>query len=176
MTLTRTTIPQPVGSAAGILAVSLLLYSVIGTLWGLLRPAHTGTLREEGKVAIDVTMVSVEFISFASFVIATGLLAVIVSLGVYITSPATRGPGMLWWLILVAAASSFAFLTVGAVASGLLHSAGDLGSLSEGDRLSIVPALSPGIGWLAAPFMGALAYWCCALVTPDTEAEPLPIQ
>lgn len=115
MTLTRTTIPQPVGSAAGILAVSLLLYSVIGTLWGLLRPAHTGTLREEGKVAIDVTMVSVEFISFASFVIATGLLAVIVSLGVYITSPATRGPGMLWWLILVAAASSFAFLTVGAV-------------------------------------------------------------
>ena len=41
------------------------------------------------------------------------------------------------------------------MASGLLHSAGDLGSLSEGDRLSIVPALSPGIGWLAAPFMAA---------------------
>lgn len=169
-------IPPRIGSAAGILAVSLLVYSTVGAVWGLLRPAYTGTLADGGQVNIDATIDSVAFTSFGSFVLATGLLSVIVSLSMYVNSPSTRGPGMLWWLIVVATLSAFAFLEVGTVVSGLLHSAGDVEQLMEGDRVSIVPGLAPGVGWLAAPFMAALSYWCSALVTPDTEPEPLPIQ
>ncbi|QGU04964.1 hypothetical protein [Corynebacterium comes] len=169
-------IPRRVGSAAGILAVSLLLYSAVGAIWGMLRPAYTGTLVDGGQVNIPATTDSIAFHSFASFVIATGLLAVIVSLSMYVTSPSTRGPGMLWWLIAVAALSAFSFLEVGTVVSGLLHSTGDVEQLAEGDRVSIVPGLAPGVGWLAAPFMAALSYWCSALVTPDTEPDPVPIK
>jgi len=158
-------IPRSVGTAAGIAAVSLLVYSAVGALWGLLRPAYTGTLEEGGQVLIDAAA-NIEFTSFGSFVAATGLLAVVVSLCVYVLSPATRGPVMLWWLMAVAAVSAFAFLEVGTVTAGLLHDVGDPHQLSEGDRVSMVPGLSPGVGWLVAPFLAALAYWCSALVTP----------
>lgn len=153
--------------------MSLLIYSAIGAIWGLLRPARTGTLGEEGRVVIDTTIESVEFVSFASFVVATGLLAVMMSLSVYLASPTTRGPGMLWWLMAVAAVSAFAFLEAGTVVSGLLHSVGDV---TPGDRVSIVPELSPGVGWLTAPFMAALAYWCSALVTPEMEPDSLRLE
>ena len=169
-------IPPRIGSAAGILAASLLVYSAVGAIWGLLRPAYTGTLVEGGQVSIAATTGSVAFVSFGSFVVATGLLAVIISLSMYVTSPSTRGPGMLWWLTAVAALSAFAFLEVGTVVSGLMHSVGDVEQLAQGDRVSIVPGLAPGVGWFAAPFMAALSYWCSALVTPDPEPAPLPIQ
>ena len=72
--------------------------------------------------------------------------------------------------------SAFSFLAVGTVTSGLLHDIGDPHLLSEGDRVSIVPGLQPGVGWLVAPFLAALAYWCSALVTPESETPPVPIQ
>ncbi|MDO5513046.1 hypothetical protein [Corynebacterium sp.] len=170
------TIPRTVGTAAGVAAVSLLIYSAVGALWGLLRPAYTGTLAEGGQVVIDPASVNVEFTSFGGFVAATGLLAVLVSLGVYILSPSTRGPGMLWWLMAVAVFSAFSFLQLGTVTAGLLHDIGDPHQLSQGDRVSMVPGLAPGVGWLAAPFLAALAYWCSALVTPEPEPGRLPIQ
>lgn len=169
-------IPRTLGTAAGVAAVSLLVYSAVGALWGLLRPAYTGTFAEGGQVVIDSAAANVEFVSFGSFVAATGLLAVIVSLSTYLLSPATRGPGMLWWLMAVAVFSAFSFLQVGTVSAGLLHDIGDPHLLSEGDRLSMVPGLDPGVGWLVAPFLAALAYWCSALVTPETEPGQLPIQ
>ena len=42
--------------------------------------------------------------------------------------------------------------------------------------MSMVPGLDPGVGWLVAPFLAALAYWCSALVTPETDTPTLPIQ
>ena len=99
-------IPRRVGAAAGILAASLLAYSAVGAIWGMLRPAYTGTLVEGGQVSIAATTGSVAFVSFGSFIVATGLLAVIISLSTYVTSPSTRGPGMLWWLTAVAALSA----------------------------------------------------------------------
>ena len=89
-------IPRTVGTAAGVAAVSLLVYSAVGALWGLLRPAYTGTFAEGGQVVIDSAAANVEFVSFGSFVAATGLLAVIVSLCTFVLSRASRGPGMLW--------------------------------------------------------------------------------
>ncbi|GAB3699689.1 hypothetical protein GCM10027595_14150 [Corynebacterium nasicanis] len=157
------------GTAAGVAAVSLLIYSAVGALWGLLRPAYSGTLAEGGQVIIDAAAANIEFVSFGSFVAATGLLAVLVSLSAYVLSPATRGPLMLWWLMAVAVVSAFAFLEVGTVTSGWLHDVGDPHLLAAGDRVSIVPGLAPGIGWAAAPLLAALAYWCSALVTPPLQ-------
>lgn len=169
-------IPRNLGTAAGIAAVSLILHSAVGALWGLLRPAYRGTLADGGQVLIDAGAANVEFASFASFVVATGLLATLVSLSAYVASPATRGPAMLWWLVGVALVSAYAFLQIGALTAGMLHDIGDPHLLSEGDPVSLVPGLDPGVGWLVAPFLAALAYWCSALVTPATEAESLPIQ
>lgn len=164
------------GTAAGVAAVSLLIHSGVGALWGLLRPAYSGTLGDGGQVIIDAAAGSVEFISFGSFIVATGLLATLVSLSTYVLSPSTRGPGMLWSLMAVAALSAFSFLAVGTVTSGLLHDIGDPDLLSRGDHVSMVPGLDPGVGWLVAPFLAALAYWCSALVTPESDAPALPIQ
>lgn len=165
------------GTAAGIAAVSLLVHSAVGALWGLLRPAYTGTLAEGGQVIIDAAVgANVEFTSYGSFLAATGLLATLVSLSVYLLSPRTRGPGMLWFLMVLALVSAFSFLAVGTVTSGLLHDIGDPHLLAEGDRVSMVPGLDPGVGWLVAPFLAALAYWCSALVTPESEPAGTPIQ
>lgn len=169
-------VPRTVGTAAGVAAVSLLVYSAVGALWGLLRPAYSGTLADGGQVIIDAAATNVEFVSFGSFVAVTGLLAIIVSLCTYVVSPATRGPLMLVWLMAVAVFSAFSFLQVGTVTAGLLHHVGDPELLAQGDHVSMVPGLAPGVGWLVAPFLAALAYWCSALVTPELEAEPLPIQ
>lgn len=169
-------IPRRVGAAAGILAASLLAYSAVGAIWGMLRPAYTGTLVEGGQVNIDAVTQSAAFASFGSFVLATGLLAVIVSLSMYVSSPETRGPAMLWWLTVVAVVSAFSFLEVGTLVADLMHRVGDLDQLAEGDRVSVVPGFAPGVGWLAAPFMAALSYWCSALVTPEPASDAPPIQ
>lgn len=163
------------GSGAGVLAVSLSSFIVFGVLWGLLRPTYSGTLEEGGQVSLDPA-VNVEFSAFITFVAATGLLATVLSLSTYITSPATRGPGMLWWLIFVAALSSVAFIEVGNIASALLHPIPDPEMLNIGGQVTLVPALSPSIGFAAAPFMAALAYWCSALLTLEPEPEQLSIQ
>lgn len=163
------------GSGAGVLAVSLFSFTLVGVLWGLLRPTYSGTLAEGGQVSLNQA-VNVEFSAFIAFVMATGLLATILSLSTYITSPTTRGPGMLWWLIFVAALSSVAFIEVGNIASSLLHPIPDPETLTIGEKVTLVPALSPTIGFAAAPFMAALAYWCSALLTHEPESEQLSIQ
>lgn len=169
-------IPRSTGSAAGVLAVSLLLFSLVGAAWGFLRPVYSGTVIDGGRMNADPLTAGAEFVSFASFTVATGLLAVLVALSVYVLSPATRGPGMLWWLMAVAALSAFSFLQAGTVTAGLAHDVGDLSSLAVGDTVSLVPGMAPGIGWLVAPFMAALSYWCSALVTPEPDPLPTPIQ
>ncbi|RNE49457.1 hypothetical protein [Corynebacterium alimapuense] len=169
-TIRMPAVPKKIGNAAGVLAVSLLVFSGVGALWGLLRPAYTGTLGEGGQVTLDQSF-NVEFTSYITFVAATGLLSIILALSVYIISPESRGPGMLWWLLFVAGFSALSFYFVGLWATSLVHPIPDPDTLAEGVIVSLVPSFSPGVGLAAAPFMAALTYWCCALVTPEYQDD-----
>ncbi|GAB2503983.1 hypothetical protein CATRI_08505 [Corynebacterium atrinae] len=166
------TVPRALGSGAGVLAASLLAFSAVGAVWGLLRPAYHGTLTADGNLLLD-TSFNVEFISYITFVAATGLLATIIALSSFILVPESRGPGMVWWLVVVAGVSAMAFLAVGQVTSSLHFPAPDVDALAEGSAVAIVPSLTPGVGLIAAPFMAALAYWCSVLVTPDLDDDLL---
>ncbi|AKK09177.1 hypothetical protein HCH15_09785 [Corynebacterium testudinoris] len=168
------TVPRAWGSGAGVLAASLLAFSLCGAVWGLLRPAYRGTLTADGNLQLDSAF-NVEFSSFISFVVATGLVATVMSLSAFIVVPDSRGPGMLWWVVFVSFVSALAFIAVGEVTSSLRYPMPDVDALSEGDFVTIVPALAPGVGLLAAPFMAALAYWCSALVSPDEEPSELEL-
>lgn len=166
---------RSLGSGAGVLAASLLAFIGVGALWGLLRPTYEGRLVDGGQVAIEPAF-NVEFTSYITFAAATGLLATVVALCVYTASPATRGPGMLWWLVIVAAISTFAFLQTGLVTSSLLHPLPDPETISEGATVEFAPGFRPGVAMVAAPLMAALSYWCAALVTPESEEVSAPIQ
>lgn len=167
----RPRVPRTLGDGAGLLAVCLVLYSAVGAAWGLLRPALHGTVGDEGAILFDPA-VNVEFTSFISFVIATGLLSSVVALATFILSHRTRGPGMMLWLLVVVTLSALVFHQIGTLSAGLMHPPPEPESLAPGDRISLVPGFLPGVGILAAPFMAALTYWCAALVTPDDEQVP----
>jgi len=83
---------------------------------------------------------------------------------------------MLWWLIVVAAVSTFAFWQVGLVTSSLLHPLPEPDSLDEGALVEFAPGFRPGVALVAAPLMAALSYWCAALVTPEPEEVSASIQ
>lgn len=168
-------VSRSVGAGAGLLTLSFFLFAAVGAVWGLLRPAYTGTVREQGGVSLDGAF-NVEFTAFIGYVVATGLLGVGVSLMMFLQSPTTRGPGMLWWLILVMAVSSLVFFEAGQLSSALLHSLPNPESLEQGSRVSLVPGFSPGIGLAAAPFMAGLTYWFAALVTPEDGPDDFPLQ
>lgn len=163
-------VPRTLGAGAGLLAVCLVLFTIGGAVWGLLRPAYRGTVAEDGGVLLDRAF-DIEFTSFISFVITTGLLSSAVALTVFNLSPRTRGPGMMLWLLVVTVLSSLAFHQAGMITAGLAHPLPDPETLAVGTRVSLMPGFSPGVGMVAAPFMATLTYWCAALVTPDEEPE-----
>lgn len=162
----RRRVPRSVGSGAGLLALSFLVFAVFGAVWGALRPTHEGTLTEGGGVLLDGSF-NVEFTGYISFVVVTGLLGVLVGVMTFLISAETRGLLMLLWVLVVALASSLAFLVVGDTVAAALHPlAEDPESLVPGARLEIVPGFSPGVGLAAAPFMAGLGYWVSTLMTP----------
>lgn len=165
-----TRVPRTLGAGAGLLAVCLVLFTVGGAVWGLLRPVYRGTVAEDGGILLDRAF-DVEFTSFISFVITTGLLSSAAALTVFSLSPRTRGPGMMLWLLVVTVLSSLAFHQAGMITAGLAHPLPDPETLAVGTRVSLMPGFSPGIGMASAPFMAALTYWCAALVTPEEEPE-----
>ncbi|MDN6246231.1 MAG: hypothetical protein L0J38_06790, partial [Corynebacterium casei] len=80
--MARSIFPRTVGFGAGLLALVLVVYSVFGILWGLWRPTMTATAVEGGGFAIDSTS-NAQFQGFGTFVVATALLAGVISFGVF---------------------------------------------------------------------------------------------
>ncbi|WKD57401.1 hypothetical protein CAPI_04215 [Corynebacterium capitovis DSM 44611] len=149
------------GAAAGLLAASLLAGSIVGVVWGFSRPAYVGVVVGDG-VEVDqiATPDSAEFASLGWFVILTAVLGAAVAALAY--ARAHRGPAMLGWVMVTSLGGAFATYTFG---EGVAHLASaDPSAFSEGARLSVVPALYPGTGWLAAPCLAALTYWLLSVV------------
>lgn len=161
----RGPLTRALGSLAGFLALSLVVYAGVGALWGALRPTYDATVTDGGEVYLTPAF-NVEFTSFASFAVATGLLGTLLALVMFMVSEGTRGLGTLLWVTLCAFLGSVVFLVVGDQISLLLHPIPEPDSLAVGETFQMLPRMSPGVAFAAAPFMASLAYWCAVLVSP----------
>lgn len=168
-------VPSAVGAGAGLFAVSVLLYGIAGALWGLWRPAYSGTVTDGGFAVAGGG--DVAFTGYITFAVITGLMSAVMAILMFQFSPATRGAPMLWWVGIVAFIAAVAFLVVGDLVAAVRHPMPeDVDAIIPDATFSVAPVFQPGVAWLAAPFMAVLAYWFSALVTvPDPEPY-LPAQ
>ena len=162
-------VPRGVGTGAGLLAVSLLVYSALGAIWGALRPPIRGTHLEEGAVSLDPTS-SAEFSSFITFALTTAVMGAIFGVFAYVLNPGARGLRMLLWLLVVVLAGAGSFLAVGDLVGTALHSTVvNPDDLAPGEEVMLMPRFNPGIAWLASPFLAALSYWLCLALSVRQE-------
>jgi len=131
---------------------------------------------QDGGAVVDqaASPASVEFSSFAWFALITGVLGLVLSVRAYSRAGGRVSPGTMLWVIVSALAGSFAVFTFGTWAAGFFSDTPGHADLTEGARFHVIPALHPGIGWLAAPFTAALSYWLLALVTPERVPDDGP--
>ncbi|WP_156844743.1 hypothetical protein [Corynebacterium maris] len=169
-------VPRAVGAGAGLFAVSVLIYGVVGALWGLWRPAYSGTVTDDGGFAVAGGG-NVAFTGYITFAVITGLMSAVMAILMFQASPATRGAPMLWWVGVVAFIAAVAFLVVGDLVAAARHPMPeDVDAITPDATFSVAPVFQPGVAWLVAPFMAVLAYWFSAL-TAVPEPEPyLPAQ
>jgi len=135
-----------------------------------LRPGYE-VLVKDGDVVVDqvASPPSVEFASYAWFAILAGVLGVVLSIVAYARAGGRVSPATMAWAIVAAAAGAFALFTFGTFTAGFFSDTPGHGDLAEGAHFRVVPALHPGVAWLAAPFTSALSYWLLALVTPERQ-------
>lgn len=151
------------GTGAGLLALVILLSVVVGAVWGLLRPAYEGTVTDGGGVNLEMAE-NVEFNSYITFAVLTGVIGVAVSMTAFVGVPETRGLIMLLWVGVAALVGAVTFLIVGEQASQLVHNPADAHSATEGQTITLVPPLAPGMGFVVAPLMATLSYWVSMVV------------
>ncbi len=164
-------VPRGLGDGAGLLAVSLLVYSVAGAIWGVLRTPIRGTHLGEGAVSLDPTS-SAEFSSFITFALGTAVLGAALGAAAYVINRESRGLRMLLWLLVAALAGSASFLAVGDLVGTALHSSVlNPDELVRGEEVVLMPRFSPQIAWLASPFTAALSYWLCLVMSVRQERD-----
>ena len=159
-------IPRAIGFGAGLLALALLLFSVVGAAWGLWRPTLEGHRVEGGGYALS-NPADVQFLSFITFALLTGLLGVVIGAVAYLRGERFRGVGILVWSGVVCLAGAAAFYVFGGVTATAAPE-------QPGEFVEFVPKFSPAIGWLVAPFMAMFAYWSAVFVNPDSELGDAP--
>ena len=159
-------IPRAIGFGAGLLALALLIFSVSGALWGLWRPTLEGHRVEGGGYALS-NGANVQFLSFSTFALITGMLGVVIGTVAYLRGERYRGVGVLVWSGVVGLAGAAAFYVFGGVTATAAPE-------QPGEFVEFVPKFSPAIGWLVAPFMAMFAYWSAVVNNPDPGLGALP--
>lgn len=151
------------GQWAGLLALAIIVGLLAGAVWGVFRPAYVGEVRD-GLFVVDElgSPASVEFASLATFVLITAFLGMILAVVAHRTIARAGGVGLLLWVAAVALACAFSFFTAGNVVAGLFSSVPDPAAAQEAAGAKVVPPMSPGIGWVVAPFVAAVTYWTAA--------------
>lgn len=165
----RVRVPRTVGKAGGLLGLSIVVYALVGVVWGPLRPALHGTVDDSGSVIFDMQF-NVEFISFIEYCIIVMVLSIALAIIAFQRLAALRGSAMVWWVTLCAAVSSLALLLAGQTTANLRYPAPKLHQLNQGDHISYVPGFDPTVGIVAAAFLAALSYWLCILITPAADS------
>lgn len=169
------TIPRWLGDRAGLIGLALIVYSVGGAVWGLLRPQFSAEVVNIERVIPDYSDSS-HFRAFATFVIVTAALSVALAIFAYLTQGSRKLVDLLW-LGVVALAGAVSFLAVGDVVGMSVHGVGDAEQLAPGITITTVAPAKPGIsGYLIAPFVAMLVYWSLQVLTPASEQPTQPTQ
>ncbi len=161
------------GVYAGIFALALVVFSLAGVVWGVLRPTYTAYI-EDAETATVAAAENVEFSAFIWFAIGTGLIGATIALISFLKAESARGPGMLLWVGLVALVGAGAFMVSGDFTTGMMYPRPDDYAAAVGESFQVVPGISPGSALFAAPFLAVLMYWCATFVTPPDEESEEP--
>lgn len=175
------------GEWAQLLLIALVAGSGIGAVWGVTRPGYVGSVRDSAFVVDEVaSQTNVEFTSFGGFALITALLGFAIAIVAYARDRA--GVADLVWVVACAGAAAFAVYTFGGWSAAWSAPSPHDPAPADGMRLEIVPPLSPGVGWLAGPFVAGLMFYLLNLVTqwravrggddddPAAAAPPTPPQ
>lgn len=165
-------IPRWLGDRAGLIGLGLIVYSLGGALWGLVRPTFSAEVVSAERLIPDY-LDSSHFIAFASFVIAAIVLSVALAIFAYLMQGSRKFVDLLW-VGVVALAGAVSFLAVGDVVGMSVHGIGSADQLAPGTTITTVAAAKPGIsGYLVAPFVAMLVYWSLQVLSPATETTGL---
>lgn len=165
-------IPRWLGDRAGLIGLGLIVYSLGGALWGLVRPTFSAEVVSAERLIPDYSDSS-HFIAFASFVIAAIVLSVALAIFAYLMQGSRKFVDLLW-VGVVALAGAVSFLAVGDVVGMSVHGIGSADQLAPGTTITTVAAAKPGIsGYLVAPFVAMLVYWSLQVLGPATETTGL---
>lgn len=154
-------LPRAIGFGAGLLALALLGFSAAGAAWGLWRPALKGHRVEDGGYALSY-VADVQFDSYITFVLITGVLSAALGATAYVRGERYRGVGVLLWVALAALAGAASFYVFGGATATHIPE-------NPGEYVEFVPKFSPGSAWLVGPFMAMFAYWSAVFIKPDSE-------
>lgn len=157
---------------AGLLALGCVLGIVGGGAWAWLRPAYVGEV-DGATVRVDqgASPLNVEFAGFGSFALLTALAGVILASVAWGAARRGKVRGAVWWLLwtgLVAAIAALALYVFGDWFVSLLHPVPELEALSDGESLTMVPPVQPGVAWVSAPFTAVLVYWAANFLAYTT--------
>lgn len=158
----RLRINRTAGTGAGFLALSLVLFSLAGAVWGAARPGYQATVADGGALQIQDPG-GQPFLSYLVSVAVTGALGAVVGRLAYARMPGRQGMGAFFWVVLVAYLAGLSFWVAGDVAAGLSHPLPEARGLKTGDSLDLADTVSPGPGAVAAPWLAALTYWLSAV-------------
>ncbi|WP_342320007.1 hypothetical protein [Corynebacterium mayonis] len=167
---TRAARTSGVGRAAGLLVVALGLGSLVGAVWGVLRPGYDVVV-EDGQLVVNLAAspVNVEFDSYGWFAVLTSLLGVLLALIAFAFNNGRATAFVLLWVVVTSFAGAFAIYTFGMWSTGFVSDKPGHEGLVDGSRLRIVPALQPGVVWLVGPYMSVVTYWLLAFASPEPE-------
>ncbi|MHB0834853.1 MAG: hypothetical protein ACYCDI_06665 [Corynebacterium aurimucosum] len=168
-------IPRAIGFGAGLLALALFGFSAAGAAWGLWRPALKGHRVDDGGYALS-NVADVQFDSYITFVLITGVLSAALGATAYVRGERYRGVGVLLWVALAALAGAASFYVFGGATATYIPE-------NPGEYVEFVPKFSPGSAWLVGPFMAMFAYWsalfidspCDAVSERDSEGNEVPV-
>ena len=149
-------IPRAIGFGAGLLALALFGFSLVGAAWGLWRPALKGHRVDDGGYALS-NAADVQFDSYITFVLITGVLGAALGATAYVRGGRYRGVGVLLWVALAAFAGAASFYVFGGATATSLPE-------EPGEFVEFVPKFSPGIAWFVGPFMAMFTYWSAVFV------------
>ena len=168
MTSTATSSPaRVIGRAAGFLPLIALLGVLLGALWALLRPTLVGVLDpDSGGYLIVAGRDDAQFLGFISFIGLCALVGLASGLLCFSRAAEHRSIAMLCWSAVVATLGAVAIYASGGIIADLLRS-------TDGEHTRFVPPVMVSVGWVVAPFMATLSYWCAALLsTPEQWMRP----
>lgn len=149
-----------------VMAGALIVATVFGAAWGLLRPAQSVVV-VEGGMRLNSDTLDAGFVALVWASAGAVVLSVLLALWAFFRLPERRRAGTLWLITLIAAISAWIAIGAGDAAGAIRQP--NLQEVEIGDSLSLLPAVTSIPIVLYAAFTAAIVYWVCLLISPDRD-------